>query len=1197
MLDQDQEWFIDGIAQLDAGMNSGIVPQLIPANQTSFSTNCTHRGGFIRSRPGYREMDLQFNGDAVLEAQVTRALFQAAGYYKPDYGSEKLIAQIAGRSFTFTPDEGTNVVIEDVTIPGDPNSATSLQGWGWQSELFWIWMDGEHLPTFYDGTSTRRSFGPSQVLAVTQNPFTVPAIGSSVQVTLTQVYNGQYNIPVLVGTAQYTLLQYAAGTNNARLTRRSNNPSSPAGTVMASGSQVLVMPSRVGALTSVLGNLAQGFPGTCPGGARIGFVNISYPANNNGVGISGLAGPSSAFSSSPGSGPTVTIANSAQSDQFKILAIAPNSESQPGYTIQVQTLAGSGGAGQCFTASHNPGELVTLQNSSPNTPVGVLAATFVQPAQNGTVDIEMDAAYTGGPQIVWIGNDQYIIEVLPVPPNNIVTLVNINDTEGNTVNAGTNILSIPELPAGRMGDYGLGRNAVSLLDGRSFMMGDIVGGSSGTITYANRDAVLRATENTFLAGGGNFVVPGSVGNIRSMRFAATLDASLGQGPLQVGTPTVMFSCMVPVDRLTWQGITNPILTESLKGNGPLSQDATILLNSDIGFRSVQGFASLILARRDFNVWGNVGQSREMQTVYDLDNKALLQYGSQIEFDNRSLMTCFPTQGSLGVYHQGLVALNFDPISSLRGKAASIYDGLWTGINVFKLVKGLFNGRERAFAFAFDGFAGRMRLYELLRTEEDSQFDNESMPITYSFESSSLFRDVKGKGAFDEVQLLDGEIYLSEIRGVVTVESWFRPDYSECWTPWTSFSICANNRDTSLPRQYRNRIGLGEPTSEACDPTNDRPYRQGVTFQVRFQITGSCKFMGALFKACSVAESQFALPQCDDLCEVSNGEPCEPCKDQGSCLRFPIVLYNFGDNKKYSNLETSFPITCPNGEVKTIVVPAGTVTYTLPFPVGYSGPYPPLVLGCVNGGVVVRTLQNEATQEQIDEVVEDMINVCAQAWAEANADCAIVAPSNGPVYFDMNCAEGETIDFTGTLPDWITLDTVNNRLVGAGGVFSGTDTDNATEIAQAALDAFANDSITSGDLTCTSPPSGPTLIIQGYVDGLFANATGDPPAGEPVWDGKLTWNLSSNWSATGDAYDFQMSGGLMAQVCLSVTSLRVVNSSGATDTLLWEGEHTAGAYPLGTYTRIGGEDGTPASVELIANADPIAGNNSVYCDPI
>lgn len=419
-----------------------------------------------------------------------------------------------------------------------------------------------------------------------------------------------------------------------------------------------------------------------------------------------------------------------------------------------------------------------------------------------------------------------------------------------------------ELPPGRMGAYGMGRNWVSLPDGRAFMGGDLVGSASGTAALNFLDAVLKTTQNTFLNGGGNFIVPGNVGLIQAMSFTATLDASLGQGPLQVLTPSTVFSVNTPVDAATWTAIVNPILTESLIGNGGQSQNATIMANGDLIFRSVDGIRSLILARRDFYTWGNVPQSFEVSTILEQDDPSLLRFGSAVIFDNRLLMTCTPVKGPQGVYHQGLIALNFDEVSSLRGKAPSIYDGLWQGLNVFQVLTGIFNSIQRTFAFCYNTTTASLEMYELLPTGPN-HFDNGNQAITWSFESPVLFKNVKNKGQFDYVRLVDGELYIDDLIGTAQFQVFFRPDYDTCWTPWHNWSICALNSNGGKT-QYRRRMGFGLPTT-ACDPTTNKPFREGSFFQLKIQVTGHCRVMGCRVSAVPIPQPEMAPPICEKEC--------------------------------------------------------------------------------------------------------------------------------------------------------------------------------------------------------------------------------------------------------------------------------------------------------------------------------------------
>lgn len=427
-----------------------------------------------------------------------------------------------------------------------------------------------------------------------------------------------------------------------------------------------------------------------------------------------------------------------------------------------------------------------------------------------------------------------------------------------------------ELPPGRMGVYGMGRNWLSLLDGKQFVASDIVGGSSGTQAENYRDAVLKITENLYLAGGGNFAVPGSIGDIRAMKFAATLDASLGQGPLQIFTPTCVFSCNAPVDRLTWQDVTNPILTQSLIGSGALSQYGTVNANSDIIFRSIVGICSLILARREFNTWGNTPISEEVSPRMSRDSEDLLGFTSAIVFDNRLLMTTAPVLSDYGVYWRALVPLNFDPVSSLRGKAPSVYDSLvWSGLNTFQLVTGSFSNIERAFAFCLNANDNSFEFYELNKTppiEDDNTapvpvkliYDNAETRVVWTIASATLDFGERDPRTRRRKRLINGEFYIDSLapNTQLDYQAWYKPDQWPCWIPWHQSFVCAE----AGKNQFRSRLGLGEPNPEVCDESNNKPQREGYTFQVKFVFQGHCRFLGARFLSITVPEPEFA-PTC------------------------------------------------------------------------------------------------------------------------------------------------------------------------------------------------------------------------------------------------------------------------------------------------------------------------------------------------
>lgn len=429
----------------------------------------------------------------------------------------------------------------------------------------------------------------------------------------------------------------------------------------------------------------------------------------------------------------------------------------------------------------------------------------------------------------------------------------------------------PELPIARMGTYWMGRVWQAGPDGRTFLAGDAVGGASGTAAEQFRDAVLHVTENTYLATNKVFYVPGSVGDITAIRGVPTLDSSLGQGPVQILTPSVVFSCNAPTLTADWATVTNPILTVSQVESGGLGQESTVLANGDLIYRSRDGIRSLILGRREFNTWGNVPMSREVSAVLDKDDPALLLYSTAVVFDNRLLMSASPVFTQHGVLHRGWVALNFDLISSLRGKAPSVWEGVGTGIEVLQWVKGTFDGVERCFAFVLYQ-AEEIQLWELLPSAQADLIDDTNGPVVWSLETAALDFRIGDSKARVMCRLEDGEMYLYDMRGRVDWAVYWRADEYPCWNLWVKGAACAALRScesdpltgcariADAPPQTRDPIGLGKPEG-GCELINDRLLTDGRRIQFRFVFIGHARFFGASFRASLVPEPKFARPYC------------------------------------------------------------------------------------------------------------------------------------------------------------------------------------------------------------------------------------------------------------------------------------------------------------------------------------------------
>jgi hypothetical protein len=857
----------DFISEFTSGMDSGIAPLLLKKNQLAIAVNCSLRGGFLHPRAPWIKRSL--NVSATLQTLLSTGLFQSAGYYRPDTGTESLLASISGHLFQFQETSyGGTWNVSDVSVPGSLNSATAAMSWMWQSEQFMVVNDGTGaLPIFFSGVSSRRSYGPTVILGTVTaaTPAAPPPIyvasavpplnsntgnttnvqaDAAVSVTLTAPYTGPYNVPVIFNGEYYMPVQTAQGFN-VLLTNITDTP----GTTVASGSQVVLNPSNVAYVTQTTSALNT-----------FQMSILTIPVSTT-FGIS--LGDTLVITTNTYDG---AIGPYPFSQSWTVTAINPAAN-----TVTIETTGIAAGASIAQNA-------VVMDQSitSPSVIVGNTTSAYTVPAVDGTQQVSLTQPYAGAAgQIVTIGTAQYSIS-LPSASGGGATLIliNLSDTATANYSFNLNINSVPELPAGRMGAYGNGRNWFSLTNGLSYEAGDIVGGGSGTPAYNYRDAVLKTTENDFLTNGGTFSLPGSGDIITAMIFPPVLDNSLGVGSLQIFTPFSVFANNAPADRTTWANLTWPIQSETLKDQGALSQDATTLVNSDVFFRGDFNIGSLVLARRQFqlNEWGNKPVSNEMQRILALDNQLLLGYSSSKSFDNRYIQTCSPTNGPQGVFHTGFVILNFDLLSSLRQSLPATWEGAWEGLNVLKILQGRVNGTRRCFAFTYNALTAQIELYELLAESVAMQqgvvADNNATPITWMFETPILFnQDIKP--LTELTRLRDGEIYISNLTGSATISVYYKPDFYACWTLWNTKTVCANMTAINANPSYRMRLGLGEPDARPMEPGSNRPLRVGYFFQFRFVITGSCTFNGMRVSATSEPDPTFAPVTTNTACDAVN----------------------------------------------------------------------------------------------------------------------------------------------------------------------------------------------------------------------------------------------------------------------------------------------------------------------------------------
>ena len=155
----------DGYSNLAGGMDSGISPSEIRVNQVAFAINATMRGSFIGPRPGYNRRALQFpdssgSTDAALQSRFETGKFQGAKPYRKADGDDAIMIAISGRMYKV--DIGKGFSVQDITIPGDPNSSLLEFTWMEQAEEFFVMQDGNSAPYIFNGAFARRA-APNEI--------------------------------------------------------------------------------------------------------------------------------------------------------------------------------------------------------------------------------------------------------------------------------------------------------------------------------------------------------------------------------------------------------------------------------------------------------------------------------------------------------------------------------------------------------------------------------------------------------------------------------------------------------------------------------------------------------------------------------------------------------------------------------------------------------------------------------------------------------------------------------------------------------------------------------------------------------------------------------------------------------------------------------------------------------------------------
>ncbi len=401
--------------------------------------------------------------------------------------------------------------------------------------------------------------------------------------------------------------------------------------------------------------------------------------------------------------------------------------------------------------------------------------------------------------------------------------------------------TVGEIPIGLMMGQGQGR--IVLVDKfGNILFGDIFDG------HGNADTDMLGFEETlFLAEGFPTRLPGSMGFPTAIQFIPQQDTATGVGPCLIYGQNGVAAVDLSISRELWKD--SPFQRDALLAIGNAGHRSVTIINEDCWFRAPKdGWRSFRQARAEINQWSQIPMSTNVRRWVDSEEKSLLRYCSAIAFNDRLIVTVNPYPNQGRVYHNGLLALDFDVISTFGKTTNPAWDGHWSnadlnyldGMKITRLVEGTFDGTSRAFAFYIDQF-GHNALREIMPVPRGGDTGKR---ITSWVDTRSL----DFQKPFNEKLLYGGDVWIDQVTETTDVTVSYRPDQVPDLNPWQTLtvdSVGTPNAITpgmvpTIAKGFSPRKALKKPP-DIGDPLNTkRIMRRGYEFQTRIQWTGRAR---------------------------------------------------------------------------------------------------------------------------------------------------------------------------------------------------------------------------------------------------------------------------------------------------------------------------------------------------------------------
>lgn len=485
---------------------------------------------------------------------------------------------------------------------------------------------------------------------------------------------------------------------------------------------------------------------------------------------------------------------------------------------------------------------------------------------------------------------------------------------------------VNEIPAAGPMDYFMGR--IWYATGRTANAGDIVFGPSGTPAYRFTDAVLEVTENPLVVGGDGFSVPTQAGNIRAIFHNANINTTLGQGNLFIGTRRAVYSLNVPISRSDWIAASNtnqPLMTVVQLINGPVNDKSVVQVNGDVYYQSLEpGIRSLLASLRYWNQPGNIEISNQENRLLQFNDRALMRFGSGIEYGNRLLETALPRQTPQGVVHDAVAPLDFVPMSTYGSNQQPIWEGMYEPTPVFQMFTGDYGGLQRAFSISQ---SSEDQSFELWEFSEFNKFDSNRFNSNARIKWYAEFPAFTWGDEFRLKQLVSAELWVDRLVGTVVFQMFYRPDGEACYIPWHTWKICSEQNsceDVHNPvcypikpfgEGYRATMTLPKPPAQ-CEVANRRPSDWGYQFQPKLMVLGFCRIRGLLLYADLKDRRLYDANVCGDLftcpvpvSEPRSGNPPVFIANQRFC---PCIAFTFSGSVSAVGGKPPFTFSLPSG---------------------------------------------------------------------------------------------------------------------------------------------------------------------------------------------------------------------------------------------------------------------------------------------